>query len=196
MKYPFDCITDFVFIESELTPADIILIPGGCRPQLMEKAIELYNQGLAPYILPSGGVNKKLPDWESEWKFLQNIALIKGVPEKVILKEDKAQNTFDNAILSWQVIQQHNFVVKKALLVCKAHHAQRALLTYQTVFPSAVEFIICPIIDDRDVRKDNWFFDEAKIEIVMSEVKKIGQYFAAHIPKWVSEGEKFTTAIK
>jgi hypothetical protein len=35
------------------------------------------------------------------------------------------------------------------------------------------------------VRKDNWFWDEAKIEIVMNEVKKIGQYFAKHTPNWV-----------
>ncbi len=181
----FDCITNFIFVEHEPAPADIILIPGGSRPQLIEKAVELYQQGLAPYILPSGGTNKKLPDWESEWKYLQNIALAKGVTEKAVLKEDQAKHTFDNAVLSWQVIQENDLKVKKAIFVCKAHHARRALLTYQTTFPSDVEFIICPIIDDRNVRKDNWFLDEAKIEIVMNEVKKIRQYFAKHIPNWV-----------
>ncbi|MFA6161205.1 MAG: YdcF family protein [Patescibacteria group bacterium] len=188
MNRPFDCITDFIFIENQPAKADIILVPGGLRPQLMDKAVELYNQGLAPYILPSGGIGPKLAkeieagvsNWKSEWEFLQNIALAHGVPEKAILKEDKALHTFDNASLSWQVVQENNIVVKKAILICKAHHARRALLTYQTAFSSEVEYIVCPIIDDRDVRKDNWFLDDAKIEMVMSEVVKVGQYFAKH----------------
>ncbi len=185
MGYPFDCVTDFIFVEDEPTRADILLIPGGSRPQLMEKAIELYRQGLATYILPSGGANKKLNGQESEWKYLQNIALTKGVPENAILREDQAKNTFENAAFSWRVIQQSAIDVKKAILVCKAHHARRALLTYQTAFPSNVAFTVCPIVDEREVSKESWFLDEAKIALVLSEVEKIGQYFAKYVPDWV-----------
>ncbi|MFH1188975.1 MAG: YdcF family protein [bacterium] len=187
MNHPFDCITNFIFVENDPVAADIVLIPSGSRPQLMEKAVELYHQGLAPYILPSGGTNKKLPNWATEWDFLQNIAIDKGVPEEKILKEDRAQNTFDDATLSWKVIKQNNISVKKALFVCKEHHARRALLTYQTVFPSDVEFIVCPIADERNIKKDNWFLDEKKIEVVMTEVQKIGEYFGRYIRNW---GEK------
>ena len=194
MNRPFDCITDFIFIENQPEQADIVLVPGGLRPQLMDKAVELYKKGFAPYILPSGGIGPKLAkeikagisNWKSEWEFLQNIALAEGVPKKAILKEDKALHTFDNAMLSKKVVEENNIEVKKAILICKAHHARRALLTYQTAFSSEVEFIVCPIVDDRDVRKDNWFLDEAKIDMVMSEVEKIGQYFAKHISNWVN----------
>ncbi len=55
MGYPFDCITEFMFFETEMQPADLIMIPGGSHPQLMERAAALYHQGLAPLILPSGG---------------------------------------------------------------------------------------------------------------------------------------------
>jgi len=189
MNRPFDCITDFIFFENRPAKADIILVPGGLRPQLIDKAIELYEQGFAPYILPSGGIGPKLAkeiedgisSWRSEWEFLQKIALAKGVPEKAILREDKALHTFDNASLSRQIVQENNIVIKKAILICKAHHSRRALLTYQTAFSSEVEYIVCPIVDDRDVRKDNWFLNDAKIEMVMSELVKIGQYFAKHI---------------
>ena len=103
-----------------------------------------------------------------------------NILQKAISREDKALHTFDNASLSWQVVQENNIVIKKAILVCKAHHARRALLTYQTAFSFEVEYIVCPVIDDRDVRKDNWFLDDAKIEMVMSEVVKVGQYFSKH----------------
>ncbi len=52
MAYPFDCITEFMFVETALEPADVILVPGGSHPQLMERAADLYHQGMAPYILP------------------------------------------------------------------------------------------------------------------------------------------------
>ncbi len=30
LKYPFDCLTDLVFVqEEEILPADVILVPGG-----------------------------------------------------------------------------------------------------------------------------------------------------------------------
>jgi Uncharacterized conserved protein len=182
-------ITDFIFCENEPDKADIILIPGGLRPELMEKAIELYKKGFAPYILPSGGIGPRLAEeinagraeWKSEWEFLQNIALKNGIPEKVVLREDKALDTFDNAILSWQVIQQNKIKVKKAILICKAFHARRALLTYQAAFSSDVEYIVCPIIDEREISKDNWFLNQEKIDIVMGEVEKIGKYFPKHI---------------
>ncbi len=42
MNKPFDCITDFIFLENRLSEADIILVPGSIMPQLMERAVELY----------------------------------------------------------------------------------------------------------------------------------------------------------
>lgn len=47
-------ITNFIFIENEPELADIILIPGCSRPELMEVASDLWHKGYAPLILPSG----------------------------------------------------------------------------------------------------------------------------------------------
>jgi uncharacterized SAM-binding protein YcdF (DUF218 family) len=187
MSYPFDCISELVFVETETQVADIILVPGGSHPQLMEKAAELYKQGLAPYILPSGSVNPKIPEYSSEWEFLKSIGIKLGVPEEKILKEDQARHTFENAEFSWRVIKENELPVKKAILVCKAYHSRRALLTYQSVFPKDVEFFVAYVPDKREIRKDNWFLDEEKIKIVMGEVVKIGKYFGPYIEKFQEE---------
>jgi len=68
MSFPFECISDFIFFETELGKADVILIPGASQPQLMERAAMLYHQGIAPFILPSGGANPHLET--TEWEFL------------------------------------------------------------------------------------------------------------------------------
>ncbi|WP_433921071.1 hypothetical protein [Paenibacillus taichungensis] len=34
MSYPFDCITEFMFFETTMDSADVIMVPGGSHPQL------------------------------------------------------------------------------------------------------------------------------------------------------------------
>lgn len=187
MKYPFDIITDFVFVETEINKADVILVPGCSQTCLMEKASSLYNEGYAKYILPSGGPNVKINNYSSEWEMLKDTGKRFGVPENVILKENKARHTFDNAKLSLNVLKNTDIEIKKVIIICKAYHSRRALLTYQTVFPNDTEFYICPVEDSTGITKDNWYLDDKKISIVMGEVVKIGQYFKIEIPKFVKK---------
>ena len=50
----FDPITDFIFIEHEVEAADVIFIPGGPCGEIALHAAELYHQGYAPLLIPSG----------------------------------------------------------------------------------------------------------------------------------------------
>jgi len=191
MNFPFDFITDFIFVEESFKSSDVILIPGGSHPQIIEHACKLYNMGMASYIIPSGGPNPKLPEYESEWEFLYEKARKLGVPHSAILKEDKASHTFENAEFSLAILKEKNIEVKRAIIVCKAYHARRALLTYQTVFSPDVCLYVSPVIDDTNIRPDNWFLDSKKINKVMNEVVKIGTYFEKHIANFYKEYSKF-----
>ncbi|CAH8771118.1 YdcF family protein [Paenibacillus dendritiformis] len=182
MTYPFDCLTELVFVpEEEPRPADIILVPGGSHTQPMAIAAQLYHEGYAPLVLPSGGNNPKLD--RTEWEHLQQIGVSLGVPEHAILREDKAKNTFDNARNSWSIIKEHQLEVNRAILVCKAYFSRRALMTYQAVFPPTVQF--CVQQDSTRVNRHDWFKEEAGIKLVLTEARKIATYFEPHIPRWV-----------
>lgn len=65
----------FMFVEASIGRADVILIPGGSHPQLIERAAELYKSDYAKCLLPSGGFNPKIPEWKSEWEFLKDVAV-------------------------------------------------------------------------------------------------------------------------
>jgi len=180
---PFDCISTFIFVETPLEKADILFIPGESHVQLMGRAAQLFHQGFAPFILPSGGFNPRIPQYKSEWEFLQKLGLQQNVPEKAILKEDKSQNTYENAVFSRNVLLKKNLPVDKAILVCKAFHSRRALLTYQSVFRNTT-FFVSPVTDYRGITKENWFTRKDYIAVVMGEVRKIGEYFEEVIPEW------------
>jgi len=177
-------ITNFIFIENKPQKADIILIPGGSRSQLIEKACELYFSNYSSLLLPSGGFNNKINNYESEWEFFKQIALAKGIKEKDILQEDKAKNTFENAKFSRKIIDNNNIQLKRALFVCKAHHSRRALMSYLTEFSSDIDFFVIPVIYERNITKENWFLDQNKINIVMKELEKIGNYFPGYIKNY------------
>ncbi|CAH1210750.1 hypothetical protein PAECIP111891_03575 [Paenibacillus allorhizoplanae] len=186
MSFPFDCISDFMFFETELGYADVILIPGASHPQLMERAAMLYHQGIAPLILPSGGATPHVETTESE--FLRNVGVTLGVPSEAILQEDKATNTFENARFSLKILEEKSIIPNKVVLVCKNYHARRALLTYQFIFPRETIFYVSPVIDKTGTSKDNWYLDEDKIRYVMNELEKVGKYFRPAIYQIGSNG--------
>ncbi len=183
MSLGIECITDFIFVENSPVKSDVILIPGSPHPPLMQKAAELYKQGFAPYILPSGGCTRAMAPNTSEWQYLNAIGLELGVPQQGILKEDKAMNTFENAKYSKKVLEDLGVKVKNAIIVCKAFHSRRALLTYQAIFPEYINFYVITVDDRTKIRQDNWFLSQDKIHVVMNEVVKIGKYFETEILK-------------
>jgi uncharacterized SAM-binding protein YcdF (DUF218 family) len=189
MTAPYDAITDFIFVEgptdpAAVEPADVILVPGGSAPAQMQRAVALYRAEVAPWVLPSGGVNPRLDRWPTEWAYYQHFAVAAGVPARAILKEDRATNTLENARFSWAVLQARGIPVARAVLVTKAHHARRALLTYQAVFPRGVAFVVSPIVDYRDIRRDTWFRDRRTRHYVFEELRKIGTYLEALADGW------------
>ena len=177
MNNYFNAITEFIFVDDAITTCDVILVPGGSHPQLAERAAELYKRGMAGCILFSGRANPHIPEFSSEAEYLKSIAVGLGVPSKHLLCEDKAAHTFENAEFSLSTLMQMKIRAKKIILICKAFHSRRALMTYQYVFPKNTFFLVSPVTDKRGLNKDNWTSKQEHVDVVMSEVEKIGKYF-------------------
>ena len=174
-------ISDFIFVEDEPQEADIIFVPGGAYPQIAKRAASLWKEGYAKIILPSGSHSKLKDDpGVSEWSLFKDVLLAEGVPEECIWKEDRATFTWENAIYSRRVTDAHSLEVKKALLVCQAYHARRALTYYQQQFPETF-FFVCPVVT-MDITKENWFLDQNKTKIVLEEVTRCGRQFTCMLP--------------
>lgn len=180
-------VTDFIFVEDAPQKSDVIFIPGASHPEHALRAAELYHQGLADYLLPSGrysislGHFKGVPEayrqaypevYETEWAYLRAVLLRAGVPEHAILREDCATFTWENAQLSRRVMDNLGLPVGKAMVCCRAFHARRALLYYQAAFPQT-ELRVCPVSTPGEGRED-WFTTEKGRQRVMGEVARLG----------------------
>src|SRR5690606_3458715 len=83
-------------LESELV-GDCIMVFGYGELDRAEKAIKLYKQGKAPYLLFSGG-NKWGERDEIEAIKMKRFALEQGVAEEAILVETMSNHTKENVI--------------------------------------------------------------------------------------------------
>lgn len=180
---------DFVFVEDKPEKADVIFVPGNGFPQMAERAAQLYKEGYAPYILPSGkysitmgkfvGVQSRREiydgDYETEWEFLKNVLMKNGVPKEAILREDQATFTYENAIYSRQVTDGKGIQVKNAILCCKTYHARRSLMYYQLLYPET-RILVCPACPD-GITRENWRETEDGVEAVTGEVDRIIRQF-------------------
>ena len=191
-------IGNFIFVSDEPEKADVIFLPGGSHPEQPEYASELYHQGYAKWLIPSGGVSVKRDKWpgvrskadiyngnyRSDCEFFTDVLLKNGVPASAIIREDQSGHTRDNAFLSRKIVDERGVAVKTAMIVCKAFHARRCLMLYQMAFPN-VNIKVCPV-HCYNITKDNWYQTEAGIDRVLGELARCGNQFVGDIKQYLS----------
>ena len=190
-------ISDFIFVSDQPQKVDAILLPGGSHPQQPEYAARLYQQGLAPILIVSGGISVKRQkfdgvkskaeiynkDYKTDCEFLTDALNINGVPLSAIYGEDKSGHTRDNAFFSRKVADENGLNIKTALIVCKAFHARRCLMLYSLAFPNT-KFYVCPVVC-MDITKENWYQTERGIDRVLGELARCGNQFVGDIKEYL-----------
>ena len=183
-------ISEFIFAEDEPEKADIIFIPGNGYSQMAEKAAALYGENYASFVLPSGkysitvgkfggvlsGQERYNGNYRTEWDFLKDVLIKNHVPDEVILKEDQATFTWENAKNSRIVTDQNKLVIQKAILCCRNVHARRSLMYYQKSFPEAKIFVSPSVIGN--ITKENWYTTKDGIDAVNAELSRILYQFS------------------
>jgi uncharacterized SAM-binding protein YcdF (DUF218 family) len=113
------------------TRADVVVVlgarvlPGGVpSPALLariEKAVDLYHQGLAPRLLFSGGVGVNPP---SEASVMRDVAVRLGVPAEACLLEEQSHSTEQNARFSTTLLR--SLGARRVVVVSDPYHLLRA----------------------------------------------------------------------
>lgn len=120
----------------------ILLLGGGITPALPDQtpanaheafdrvmyAAQLYQQGLAPKVIASGGtgLREAYPEAQSEAQAMATALILMGVPQTAILLEGASLTTRQNMAHTAQLMQQQGLTGKLAL-VTSATHMPRAV---------------------------------------------------------------------
>ena len=118
---PSDCIVVFAGGVGESGRA------GQGYEERVQRAVELYKDGYANRIIFSSGYMYVY----EEPLLMKALAVSLGVPDEAILIEDKAKNTYENAVFTGKILKKNNW--KKIILVTSIYHTRRASLVFKKI---------------------------------------------------------------
>jgi uncharacterized SAM-binding protein YcdF (DUF218 family) len=142
----FACFFTILQKAPDSQPSDVIVVFGGSRARTA-KGYDLANQGLAPAMIVSPATAAKLKQYDKTFRTNSKFTY---------LKEDRADTTFQNALLVARLIRSHGLT--SALLVTSDNHMPRSyiLLTLQ-LMGSGVSVRTSPVEAGRFGRNPmNW----------------------------------------
>lgn len=166
--------------KSELERADAILVLGGGAGyegylpynswERLVYGVKLYKKGYASKLILSTGNTGLF----SEAEAMKTVAIMKGVPEKDILKEDFSINSFENIKCSKEIIDRYHW--KNLLIVSSPYHMKRIFLLCKKIIPDK-KIIYAPA-------ERSWFYERGdfcnlykKIAAILHEYMGILWYY-------------------
>ena len=96
-------------------------VPSGALQARVEKAVELYQQGIAPRLVFSGGVGDHPP---SEAQVMRALAVRLGVPAEACILEEESHSTEQNARYSAGLLRSMG--ARRVVVVSDPYHLLRA----------------------------------------------------------------------
>lgn len=135
----------FLTINEPPRKADVIIVLSGDHGSRLQKGIELYRQGYAPYLLyTSSETNQPKEEAQAE-----------GVPGHAFLLDRRAQNTYQNAVYSKALMEKHG--LHSAIVVSSDYHMRRASLMFAHVFRGTGTVFTYVSVQEPDFHPNYWW---------------------------------------
>lgn len=119
------------------------------------QALRLLAQQKVKYLLISGGSGSLIYRNMKEACLLQQFSADMGIDTSLILVECESDNTYENALLTKKLFQEHQ-IEGKILLITSAHHLRRAASVFRKQGFQFHTFATNPIAGKP--RKDLYFY--------------------------------------
>ncbi len=100
-------------------------VPGAALLRRIAHGIDTFNAARAAHLVVSGGIVGPPP---AEAHLMRDIALDRGVPTERIIVEDRARNTFENALFCGRIVRDNAW--SRLIVVTDGFHMRRALHTF------------------------------------------------------------------
>ena len=135
--------------NDSLVPADCIVGFGNYNTDIARRTAELYHQGLAPWVLFTGGAGRNTLGMlrQSEAELFASVAIAEGVPEGRILLDTTATNTSENLTHTREIISRAGIPQRKILGVHQPFMEQRIVAAAKVTWPELKLLVTSPQLD-------------------------------------------------
>jgi DUF218 domain len=128
---------DYLRLGIPVRPAECLLVFGGHDIGVAARCADLYDEGIAPLIVASGG-SRAVPDGSdspTEADAITGVLLDRGVPKEAIALERLASNTSENFWLSAELLRDLGLDPATFLAVTKPYAERRTIATARRRWP-------------------------------------------------------------
>lgn len=101
-------------------------VPGPALRRRLEYGVAVFFARDAEHLLVSGGIVGPPP---AEAHMMRDLALARGVAAERIVVEDRARNTFENAVYSGRIMRERGW--RRVIVVTDSYHMPRALYVFR-----------------------------------------------------------------
>ena len=147
-------VWNFHHMQHQLAPADAILVLGSHDTRVAERAVDIWEQGLAPWLILSGGLGRLTEGiWDqSEAELFRDIALKRGVPEEKILVENQSTNSGENFRFTEKLLRSRTLFdrLQSFIVVQKPYMERRAYATFKKHWPDKDCWVTSPLLSFND----------------------------------------------
>ena len=163
---------NFLVINEYPIKSDVIIVLSGDRGNRVELGVKLFHENYAPYLLLSGG-NVYYETTISD--LMASHATKLGVPEEKIIKEDRADSTYENAVLTKEILLERN--LNSAIIVSSNYHMRRVKYVFNKIYKDTdIRLNFCSA-KDINYLPESWLSNNKSIMYTITEyIKLIGYY--------------------
>lgn len=169
-------IWDYMLMNQILEKSDLIFVLGSNDLRVADRAAEIYNQGLAPFVVCSGGNGKDSDFIETEAKLFSELMIEKGVPRDRIFLEPNSSNTGENVLFTKKLLADKGIKVNKVIAIQKPYMERRTFATLRKQWPEVELSLASPLLSFEEYHNSDLVFKDRFINVMVGDLLRIKEY--------------------
>lgn len=167
-------VGEWLVVNQSPRPSDVIIVLGGGPPERVQKAVTLFRDGYAPWLLMSGGAVYR--SHESQAAMMAKQAEGLGVPARAIILESRSQTTYQNARFTERILAARHF--RSAIVVSSDYHMRRVMLVFTAAYQQSGIRLTFTAAPDKTFDPTRWWANQSSAYTTVSE-------YAKYLVNWV-----------
>jgi hypothetical protein len=160
--------------EQDDSVSETLFVFGAASNARIERAVELYKQGVSAKIIISGHRPHYGQETESEAVRMVEFAQHAGVPASDLVLEDSAITIPDNVKRSIDLLFTLNWKPASVTLIATDFVLSRAKMDWYKFAPWDVEIkVVAPRSQSANFTKEGWYKNEKTVALVLNEYAKL-----------------------
>ncbi len=167
-------VYDALVPEQDESKTDLIFVFGSELNVCVERAVELYQSGVADTLMVSGNGPHYRENIEPEAVRMARIAIDAGVSPEDIIIEDRSVTLPDNVKRSLDLLETMKWHPKSITLVATDLVLQRARMDWYKFTPWDIEIkTVSPPVQSERFSAAGWHRDDLTVQLVLNEYAKM-----------------------